>query len=372
MKFVLNAYNLKIGGGLNVAFNFIEQLKNYPDDVFYVFAPENCGYEKLGAANIMIIFVPTIYQNYLLRYFVEHFWMKKRILKIKPDVVFSMGNFALPIHIKQGLLFHYPYLIYEPSAAFGLSTSTKWTVFFQRHAFRSRLKYADRIFPQTKVAAQRLKQFYGNDLVLIPIPNAYSMLPSVPDESKTSFLNLPNSSKYLLCLSKYYTHKNIEILLEVAKILKENKSDIRFITTVGADQHTKAQKFIDNISELQLEDYIINIGPVNVYDIPALYNETDGLILPTLLESFTATYVDAMYLRKPIYTSDLDFAREICGDVAYYFDPNDPVNISHVVTSSFQSPDEMNERVEKGSLRSATFPNWKQVADMYVTELKKI
>ena len=32
--------------------------------------------------------------------------------------------------------------------------------------------------------------------------------------------------------------------------------------------------------------------------------------MPTLLESFSGTYVESMYFEKPILTSDLDFAKK--------------------------------------------------------------
>src|SRR5262249_5796330 len=51
------------------------------------------------------------------------------------------------------------------------------------------------------------------------------------------------------------------------------------------------------------------------------YQNSQALILPTVLESFTSTYPEAMKFNCPILTSDLDFARVVCGDAALYFDP---------------------------------------------------
>jgi len=55
------------------------------------------------------------------------------------------------------------------------------------------------------------------------------------------------------------------------------------------------------------------------------------LLLPTLLESFSATYVEAMSFDCPILTSDLDFARGVCGDAAVYFDPWNPESIKNAI-----------------------------------------
>jgi len=59
--------------------------------------------------------------------------------------------------------------------------------------------------------------------------------------------------------------------------------------------------------------------------------------LPTLVESFTASYPEAMIMKKPILTSDYQFSRTVCLDSALYFNPYNPIDIvskiTHIVTS---------------------------------------
>ena len=52
------------------------------------------------------------------------------------------------------------------------------------------------------------------------------------------------------------------------------------------------------------------------------------MFLPTLLETFSASYPEAMKMKKPILTSYLDFALDICGDAALYFDPTSAEDIA--------------------------------------------
>jgi hypothetical protein len=47
-------------------------------------------------------------------------------------------------------------------------------------------------------------------------------------------------------------------------------------------------------------------------DVPKWYKATQALLLPTLLESFSGTYIEAMHFERPIFTSNLDFAKEVC------------------------------------------------------------
>ena len=48
------------------------------------------------------------------------------------------------------------------------------------------------------------------------------------------------------------------------------------------------------------------------------------MLLPTLLECFSANYVEAMAMRRPIVTTDLGFAHTVCGEAALYFQPMNP------------------------------------------------
>ena len=53
------------------------------------------------------------------------------------------------------------------------------------------------------------------------------------------------------------------------------------------------------------------------------YKLSTLVFLPSLLEVFSATYLEAMAMRVPIVTSDMPFAREICQDAAIYVDTRD-------------------------------------------------
>lgn len=372
MVFLINAYNLKLAGGLNVGINFVNQLKNYPEDQFYVYAPAGCGYENYASGHVFVKIVPTWMTSYFLRGYLDGIWFKKELTKVNPDVIFSMGNFALPFYKKQGILFHYPYLIYPYSRVFKLRLKDKLALFVQYYIFKWRLKYANIVFPQTKVAGDRLRKYYDKGLNILPVPNAYTQLEDVSTDQSSPLFEKKAGLIYLLCLTKYYTHKNIEILIPLAQIFRNNGANFRIITTIGADQHPLAHKFIKDIEKFDLAEYIINLGPVKLYDVPGLYQQSEALLLPTLMESFTATYVDAMHFGKPIFTSDIDFARDICGEAALYFNPNNANDIFKCLSDSFKSPALLDEKINTGRQRVGAFPNWKMVADMYISALKKL
>ena len=87
-----------------------------------------------------------------------------------------------------------------------------------------------------------------------------------------------------------------------------------------------------------LTDRILNLGPVDLEDLPNVYRASDALFLPTLLESFSGTYLEAMHYGLPILTTDLDFARNICRDAALYFDPENLDGIVNLLESFAEAP----------------------------------
>lgn len=147
---------------------------------------------------------------------------------------------------------------------------------------------------------------------------------------------------------------------------------MRIVLTISGDQHPRAAQLLATIEREGLGEILYNIGPVGMDEVPALYRSVDGMILPTLLESFSGTYVESMHYRVPIFTSDLDFARDVCGDVAYYFDPVDEESLYSIITTAFQDAADLETRVANGRERVAGMPDWQTVAAMYLELLEKL
>ena len=121
-----------------------------------------------------------------------------------------------------------------------------------------------------------------------------------------------------LTLSAWYGHKNLDLIPEIAgRLPKQLRKKVRFVVTLPEVD------FRENFPE-ECRDIVINTGPVKPDEGPGLYKECDALFLPTLLECFSASYPEAMIMERPIVTTDMGFARSICGDAAFYFRPADP------------------------------------------------
>jgi glycosyltransferase involved in cell wall biosynthesis len=89
-----------------------------------------------------------------------------------------------------------------------------------------------------------------------------------------------------------------------------------------------------------------------------------------LLESFSGTYLEAMHFERPILTSDLDFAHDICGDAAEFFDPWQPASIKDAIVRLREDEASRKDLVAQGQVRlRQTFHSWGEVVSKALADL---
>lgn len=63
----------------------------------------------------------------------------------------------------------------------------------------------------------------------------------------------------------------------------------------------------------------------------AAYSKVDALLFLSKDESYGFPLVEAMFVGLPIVCPDLPYARTLCGDHAFYFDPDQPESLRHAI-----------------------------------------
>ena len=128
----------------------------------------------------------------------------------------------------------------------------------------------------------------------------------------------------VLILSAYYRHKNLKIFPQVAFELQKLEPGIDFEFCLTLAPTTAPWKAILLKSrEIGVPDHIKTLGVVPLDALALAYQKASAVLLPTLREASTAVYPESFYFRRPLVASDLDFARELCGDAALYAAPTD-------------------------------------------------
>jgi glycosyltransferase involved in cell wall biosynthesis len=174
----------------------------------------------------------------------------------------------------------------------------------------------DAFVVQTTAMAQAISAEVGARPIAV-IPNMLSA-PFSKIEMRTRH-DLPQREENEIRLfypARAYPHKNHGILSDVSRQYKSNfDSRLTFVVTLTNKEY--AEVFPTECPE------VMNIGPVAASTLPSLYAQTDGLFFPSLNETFSASPLEAAFMRKPIVISDRPFARDLLSDRATYFDPAD-------------------------------------------------
>lgn len=368
MRIFVNGMSAKSGGGRSILTNFLKVARVADDPYHYVVAvPDAQSYAALASDRVEI--VPLERASRAMWIPLTCALSLPRLARRKGcELVFNLSDIPICTGLPQVFLFDWSYAAFLDSPAWGLSTRKERMV---RHAklffFKRWLCFIDIMIAQNQVLADRLTQNYGLKKVQV-VPNAVS-LDNLDVAGEKDFAL--GAGFKLLCLSRYYSHKNIESFLPLAERLRAEGLRVKIITTVSASDGPGAERFLTKIGDRGLGEWIVNLGTVPMEHVQSLYRQSDALILPTLLESFSGTYVEAMFHQRPILTSDLSFARAVCGAGAYYFNPNDTDEIFAQIKEVIGDPDGRAVKLAAASRLLEDMLTWEQAYTAYTQAFDK-
>jgi glycosyltransferase involved in cell wall biosynthesis len=265
-----------------------------------------------------------------------------------------------------------PYVVYrEPTVEKRLTIRDKLVVAYGRSMYR-RLPREVLIIVQLEAIKQRLVSIYGirPERILV-IPNAMPAFGRCREFSPES--RRPNRPFLFLCFARYYPHKNIEILFHaLQKLPRYTSRPAQCLINVSADQQAGAKRFLRKLGQAGGRSNITCIEPVDRGDLPVLYQSGDAYIFPSLMETFSFTYDEAMHFGLPILTSDRDFARERCQHAALYFDPLDADSVAKAMAEVMEDGDLRRRLIENGKRILANAPSWDDITCRFVEVLERV
>ncbi|MDC3165287.1 glycosyltransferase [Candidatus Pelagibacter sp.] len=137
---------------------------------------------------------------------------------------------------------------------------------------------------------------------------------------------------FFLVPNHYWKHKNHLCLLKALTKLK-NK-DITVISTGRCEDHRNLNYFLDikkfifrnNLSK----NYKI-LGLVNYNELVSLMYYSSAVINPSKFEGWGNSASMALSIGKPVIVSNIKVHRELKGKSIYYFNPNNPTQLSRIL-----------------------------------------
>lgn len=353
----INALNSNSGGGKSIRDSYLKLLNEEKlTERYVVITAKGADLSFLNNPNIEVMEMPRFWSRTLLAPLIYRFLLSEVLRSVGANAVLNMGDLIVHTDAKQIYIFDWPYALdVHPKVWGGMDFVDRLNRRVKLWLINRDFMRPDIVIAQTDFIRGRLKELYGVQDVRV-ITNAVT-INTAPGEVMLDFA-LPKGVR-LVYPSVYYPHKNLEVFLDLARLIKSSQLDYRIVTTVNPDTDA-ARRYLDSITELGLQGIITNIGQVPLNQMHSLYKQCDALLMPTLLESFSIVYLEAMHHGLPVFTSDMWFARAVCGDAAEYFDPFDAEDILRALEEVMPHPSVKRDLSEAGARRLASFPAWEE------------
>lgn len=379
MKIALLAHALRSGGGIVGGKNFVKALvAAAPQHQYLITVPADCGYEDIVLPEGSQFYICPRKPSLLGRLRLEHKEIPNAVNAFDSNAVLGLGNHGLlNIDCIQAIWIRNGYLVYSPRHFPGASLMDRLQIWLQRRHLERVLNHTNLLFCQTPVMRQRISSSYGYDIGKIKIlPNAVSaFLQNTNNNLKAKEPKGIAKDKFnCLVLTKYYTHKNPGIILDTCLKARKHLDGMRFITTIDERDNTRSKHFVKQVNEnKELKELIRNVGPIAHEELEAYYRNIQLVIMPTLMESFSVTYLEAMYFGVPILTTDLDFAHYICDEAAEYYDPWKQESFLEKLLMLKSNTELRKKLVEAGYRQFRKFPSgWDYMVRTAISELEQV
>lgn len=370
---LINGFSAKTGGGRAILENYLAVLQTNPvssGGQYYVLTPDHEVYAKFHKSHVHIVAVPTCYRRSRICLPIFYLvYLPRLIRRFGITVILNFGDIVLPLGVAQVYFFDWAYAVYPKSVVWRRMKVVDYLFRrFKLWIIRSTLRYATLTIAQTDTMTRRLRDLYGlKNVVTIPSPVTLESQKAAP----ACDVGLLTGRRLLLCLANYSAHKNIEILLPLARLLRSRQSTVTVLTTLNPAENKEAQWFLEAVAAEKLGDYLVNLGTVDRSKVGSLYRACDGLLLPTLLESYGLPLVEAMFNERTVLTSDYDFARDVCGDAAYYFDPLNEESIYGAIKTAYSNEPARQRKVALGRILAERLPPWTETFNAYQACIEK-
>ncbi|GAB6045600.1 hypothetical protein JCM11957_11980 [Caminibacter profundus] len=374
MKILINTSNLYVGGGVQVALSLIKSFKEIDRENEYIFILSPILNKLLQAEKF-----PSNFKIFVIKNSPAQIISRTDIVKklreienlVMPDIVFTVfgPSYWRPksLHVvgfADGWVYNPDSIVYKRINFFN-RIKRRMINYYKLYYLK---RDADVLVVETNDAKSKLSKFITKPIFVIG--NTYHQIfdnKAFYNDENSYFIKLPEKEENefrLLYIAHPHPNKNIEIINDLIPLIEQKKLNIKFVLTLDKNENLK---FFGKNNR-----YVINVGKVPIYSCPSLYLQVDALFAPTLLETFSAIYPEAMKMKKPILTSNYSFAKDICGDAAFYFDPLNPEDIVNKIIELKENKVLRETLIQKGLKKLKNFETARSRAEKYLQLFSKL
>jgi glycosyltransferase involved in cell wall biosynthesis len=229
-----------------------------------------------------------------------------------------------------------------------------WNIFFP-----VALRAATKILCVSNSTREDLRHYHSRQFgKTIVVHNANTLQGSIRSTNETIGLpSIEDDAPYAIFVGNISPNKNPACLAAALKILEQRGRPLT-VFHVGRDEvRLLAQSMVD----AGLAHPVRSLGILSDDALVAAYGRARFMISTSTHEGFCLPILEAQSCGTPVICSDIPVLREVAGDAAIFFDPNNPATLADCIDQIIDQPDLGHRLAEAGLQNSARF-SWAQAA----------
>ena len=177
----------------------------------------------------------------------------------------------------------------------------------------------------------------------------------------------------LLFLAGPNPNKRISFVAPAVSTIQEQQmlnTPVKIVTTLDNSSgyyRTVEQEF----RRFELLNNWVNLGPVPPEDVASLIDACTIVCLFSALESFSNNCVEAWMMKKPLLVTNVDWARDSCGDAAVYVDPRNSSQVASAVRRIATDHEYRESLLNNYSRQLRSYPTRRDKCLSYLDHLRK-
>lgn len=340
-QIVISAINFFEGGPLSILKDCLTFLNNSEYTSHYNFIAlvhKKSLFFESDFINIKFIEFPKSRTSYIYRLYYEYIYFKSFAKQQNVFFWLSLHDITPRLgNVNQAVYCHNPSPFNELN--FG-DIYIQPTQFF----FRLFYKYLYKINIENNkfVIVQQLwikhkfeKMFHldGNKIITAP--------PEIPQIKNIFLEKSRNRNQYKVSSKTMFffptfprPFKNIEVICEAIKLMsKQKKQNVEVVITIDGSENKYSKSIIQKYHHLEGLTFI---GLIEREDVYEYYAKCDCLIFPSKLETWGLPISEFKQFKKPMFVSNLPYAKETVGNYKYvsFFNSENAVQLSDLISNA--------------------------------------
>ncbi|MFA0889554.1 MAG: glycosyltransferase family 4 protein [Synergistales bacterium] len=204
-----------------------------------------------------------------------------------------------------------------------------------RRKFETAIRKANRIVAVSGTTADQVAETFGIPRGSIPV--AYPGIdvsffrPIATQAERQTCRRYGILNRFILALSSVSPRRNLETPVRTFASIAQDFPDVDFIIAGSRSYAPEYTERLETLAGEKAPGRIRFLDYIAREDLPALYSGAEMFVSASFLEGFDMPVVEAMACGTPTAVSDIPVHREVCGNVAAYFKPDDAEGLAEIL-----------------------------------------